>query len=253
MASSSAVDACGLAKQQPGAKKKDLSAQLGGLVWPVAPSNFKCIVSNTMQLYWKLPCGLHLRYMTVQAAMNQHKNPKHPGVFAACERCAVGPYRVYPPEPQPHDKRRSYYEITAWLALENVLCKPEVMEHISLTAPAPRNMMLGVDLGYVVEAKVVKMWKGGADVYIPGLNMILQVDGEHHDKEVQQDVDIDFMLMAKQQRFNVLRLYYGDIRRAYAEVAAMVEACMQSCGKEQPVARCSKNHVLLQHAMYNKL
>lgn len=236
---------------QPGAKKKDLSAKLGDLVWPSQPSTLSCIVTNYAQLYWRLPCGLHLRYMTIQAANNQLKNPKHPNMLAKCERCSVGPYRTQPPEPQPHDKHRSYYEICTWLAVESALCMPSTMTYITNTSPAPYNLLVGADLGYVVEAKVVKHWKGGVDIFVPGLNLIIQVDGEQHDEEGQQDKDMQFMFLAVQQQFNVLRVHYSDVRHAHREVGCVVAACMQA--KSRPIAKCSRHHVLLQHSRFPEL
>jgi hypothetical protein len=235
-------------KQQVGAKHKDLSNLLGALVWPCVPARF--VVTNTQKLYWILPCTKHLRLMTIQAAKKQLQDPKHPGILTACERCSVGAYRQHPHDPQTHDKHRSRYEILTWLAVEAALCTRDVEKHIVACAP-PHNMMVGVDMGYVVEAKVVKGWTGGVDIFVPGLNLLIQIDGEHHDDACQQDKDLAFMCLAVQQKFNVLRVHYNDIMWVHKVVADMFTACiMQHAGNTTPVARCSMSHVLLSHVQF---
>lgn len=236
-------------KQQVGAKQKDLTDVLGGLVWLSKPE--KLIVTYPAKLYWKLPCGLHLRYMSIQAAKKQIQNPKHPGILSQCERCSVGNYRLSP-EPVADDVHRSYFEQMTWLAVEQVVSKPVVMQHIHEHALAPTNMMVGADLGYVVECRLVKGWYGAVDLFVPGLNLIIQVDGQHHDECEQQDKDMAFMCMAVQQAFNVFRIHYSDIKYVHAEVDSVVAACMQH-HPNGLVVRCSKHHVLRQHKQYNEL
>jgi very-short-patch-repair endonuclease len=231
-----------------GAKQKDLTAELGALVWPSAPA--KLIVTNTDRLFWKLPCQLHLRYMSIQAAKRQLENSKHPGALSPCERCSVGNYRSCP-EPQA-DLHRSYFELMTWLAVEHALCTPAVDHYITTNATQPMNMMVGRELGYVVEPRLVQKWNGSVDVWVPGLHLIIQVDGQHHDEDHQQDKDVSFMVMAVQQGFNVFRMHYQDIKYVHAEVAAIAHACML----REPgcvVARCSRSHVLLQHKQYMAL
>jgi hypothetical protein len=238
-----------LQKQQVGAKKKDLTSVLGGLVWQKHPG--KLIITDTAKLYWKLPCGLHLRFMSIQAANKQLQNPKHPGSLAECERCSVGNYRLHP-EPVVDHVHRSFFEQMAWLAVEHALSKPDVMQHIHENSGSPTNMMVGADLGYVVECKVVKGWHGTVDIFAPGLNLIIQVDGQHHDASEQQDKDVAFMCMATKQHYNVLRIHHGDIKHVYADVDNVVHACMlQAAGGI--VVRCSGSHVLLQHNRYTEL
>jgi hypothetical protein len=228
-----------------GAKEKDLTSALGALVWPSAPS--KLIVTNTNKLYWKLPCQLHLRHMTIQAAKRQLENPKHIGKLTPCERCSVGNYRLHP-EPQP-DVHRSFFELMTWLAVEAALCTPAVMHYITTTAPHPMNQMIGRDTGYVVECRLVHGWKGNVDIWIPGLNLIIQVDGEHHDDAAHQDTDLAFITVAVQQRFHVLRVHYQDLKYVHDEVFAMVNDCMR-CMQPRVLARCSRSHVLHQHKAY---
>jgi hypothetical protein len=231
-----------------GAKQKDLTTAVGSLVWPSAPA--RLIVTNTDRLFWKLPCHLHLRYMSIQAAKRQLENPKHPGTLSPCERCSVGNYRLSP-EPQA-DVHRSYFELMTWLAVEHALCTPDVMHFITTTATQPINLLVGRELGYVVETRLVQNWNGSVDVWVPGLQLIIQVDGQHHDLDDQQDRDVSFMAMAVQQGFNVFRMHYQDIKYVHAEVAAVVHACME---REQgrAVAKCSRSHVLLHHKQYMAL
>jgi hypothetical protein len=238
-----------LQKKKHGAKKKDLSSRLGMFVWLPQAVELNCIVSNGQQLYWVLPCGRHLRFMTIQAAHRQITDPKHPNMLSKYERCSVGPYKTHP-EPQPDDKHRSYHEVCTWRALENAMCMPDVVNHIMSTSATPYNMLVGEHLGYVVEAKVVKHWAGGVDIFVPGLNLIIQVDGEHHDDEVQQGKDVEFMLVAMQQHFNVLRVHHSDVRCVQSEVDAVVAACMRLAVGSRPIAKCSMRHVLLQHPKY---
>jgi hypothetical protein len=237
-----------LQKQQAGAKPKDLATVLGGLVWEKKPG--KLIITDTAKLYWKLPCGLHLRFMTIQAAKKQLQNPKHPGCLAGCERCSVGNYRLYP-EPATDDVHRSYFEQLTWIAVENVLSRPDVMQYIQDIADAPTNMMVGADLGFVVECRVIKGWHGTVDIFVPGLNLIIQVDGQHHDDCEQQDRDVAFMCMAARQNYHVFRVHHADIKNVAADVADVVHACMHQNGNA--VLRCSTSHVLLQHKQYIEL
>lgn len=233
-------------RRKRGAKQKDLTSALGALVWPSAPASL--IVTNTGRLFWKLPCQLHVRYMTTQAAKRQLENPKHPGTLSPCERCAVGNYRLCP-EPQT-DVHRSYFELMTWLAVEHALCTPDVMQFISTNAAQPMDMMVGREIGYVVECRLVQGWHGNVDIWVPGLQLIIQVDGQHHDEKEQQDKDVAFMNMAVQQGFNAFRMHYQDIKYVHDEVGAVVHACMHrrhSCGV---VVKCSRSHVLLQHTQY---
>lgn len=138
-------------------------------------------------------------------------------------------------------------ELCTWRAIEKSLCTPAVVNHIMNTSATPYNMLVGENLGYVVEAKVVKHWVGAADIFVHGLNLIIQVDGEYHKDKVQQDKDIDFMLVAVQQHFNVLRVFYTDVRFVQNEVDGVVAACMQLAAGSRPIAKCSMTHVLLQH------
>lgn len=229
-------------RRRCGAKQKDLTTALGALVWPSAPA--KLIVTNTDRLFWKLPCQLHLRYMSIQAAKRQLENPKHPCALSPCERCSVGNYRACP-EPQA-DVHRSYFELMTWLAVERALCTPDVVHFITTHATHPINMMVGRELGYVVEVRLVQNWNGSVDVWVPGLHLIIQVDGQHHDEDHQQDKDAAFMAVAVQNGFNVFRMHHQDIKYVHAEVVAVVHACMHRV-EGGVVARCSKSHVLLQH------
>jgi very-short-patch-repair endonuclease len=61
----------------------------------------------------------------------------------------------------------------------------------------------------VVEAKVLRGKFGAADMYVPGLDLIVQVDGEHHGDADQLKKDGRFNDAAVAQQRHVLRLWYA--------------------------------------------
>lgn len=172
--------------------------------------------------------------------------------LADCERCTCS-YKTVGPEPDPQSVHRSYYEQCCWLHLEHVLAINDVVQHMQMTATPPANMLVGPDLGYVVEARVVVGWSAGVDVFVPGLNLLVQVDGEHHQSDAQQDVDIKFMRIAQQQQLHVLRLWHQDMYTMPQDILSMVTACMLHKHDLPTIVKCTKSHPLCSRILYSKL
>lgn len=100
----------------------------------------------------------------------------------------------------------------------------------------------GANLGYVVEARVVKGWRAGVDIYVRGLHLIIQVDGEHHDEPAQQTRDASFNTLALKEGHRVLRLHHHDVHTMAIDILAAVNKCMHSA--DDPWLLCTKHHPL---------
>jgi hypothetical protein len=193
------------------------------------------LLSDPSRYMWLLECEKHVRCMTVQAAYRQHQDPKHPGQLANCERCICS-YR-HGPEPLPGEKHRSYWEQVAWVQLERVLQLENVQQYMS-----SKGHMHGRDFGYVVEARIVKGWPAGVDIYVPAIHLIIQVDGEHHDGPQQQLRDSKFNNLAEGAGHRVLRLHYSDVVSFSGHISSAVHKCMQ-CAESQWLM-CTQRHPL---------
>jgi hypothetical protein len=218
-----------------GAPALDLTAQLGHLLWPHQNIPTTMLVTDTRHYFWQLPCKNHLRILTIQGARKQVQD----GVvgcrqLSTCERCAI-PYRSVGPETQPDDVHRSYYEQVAWLQLEYVLESQSILHHMSSIST-----LCGKDLGYVVEVKVLKGRFGKADVYVPSIDLIIQVDGEHHNMPHQLSVDARFNAEGVSQSRRVLRLYYKDVSSFRSAIHNAVHSCIT--GPTAAWAVCSSQH-----------
>jgi very-short-patch-repair endonuclease len=216
-----------------GAPVLDLTPSLGHLLWPHQHTPDKMLITDTAQYYWNLSCNKHVRILTIQGAKRQVDDQRHVGLLSTCERCSCA-YKLGP-EPLPDDIHRSYYEQVAWLKLEDVLASAQVMQYMASTA----GMLHGRELGYVVEVKVLRGRYGKADIYIPAIDLIIQVDGEHHDSAHQQFIDAKFNTEAVRQHRRVLRLCYKDVCHFYGAISTAVHQCMAS---RDPWAKCSAEH-----------
>jgi hypothetical protein len=98
----------------------------------------------------------------------------------------------------------------------------------------------GKDLGYVVEVKVLKGRFGKADIYVPSIDLIIQVDGEHHNMPHQLNTDARFNGEAVRQNRRVLRLYYKDVSDFRSDIRSAVEECIGSA--HDAWAKCSSQH-----------
>jgi hypothetical protein len=214
----------------------DLSHELGHHLWRSQKTPGMLLVSDSTKYTWMLGCHKHLRFMTVQAALRQTHDPKHPGQLAACERCNSS-YRLSGPEPMPSEMHRSYWEGVAWLNLEHVLEMDDVKSYMS-----ERTQQYGDNLGYVVEARVVQGWNAGVDIYVPGLRLIIQVDGQHHDEPPQQTRDANFNTLAISGGHRVLRLHFRDVHTMVTDILTAVTRCMQCT--TNPWLMCTKHHPL---------
>ncbi len=238
-----------------GQPSKDLTPVLGGMLWDgqQLPPNHKLLVSSKRQYYWVLPCHKHLRLMTCQAAMKQLQLPNSNGTLVQCERCGVGNYWMHGAQPVPGDVHRSYWETLAWLGVEKCLDSDVIMQYIASKASAPLTALVGRHLGYVVEGRVLPGWPGCVDVYVPALQLILQIDGEHHDSDAhgQQSKDIRFLQVASKHGFHALRLSHVDYKTFHQDIAAMLHDCMHACGAV--VSRISRGHPLRQNTDYQNM
>jgi very-short-patch-repair endonuclease len=217
-----------------GAPTQDLTPVLGHLIWQHnqhVPAIM--VISDTSPYFWKLSCNKHVRILTIQGAKRQVDDQRHIGLMSACERCSCA-YKLGP-APLPSDIHRSYYEQVAWLNLEHVLASAEVMQYMS----AAGNLLHGRDLGYVVEVKVLRGKYGKADIYIPSIDLIIQVDGEHHDTASQQTTDARFNTEAVRQHRRVLRLCYKDVCDFLGVIRSVVHQCIAS---RDAWAKCTVQH-----------
>ena len=197
----------------------DLGPCLRQHLWQLQQQPQVLLISDAAKYMWVLNCHKHLRLMTVQAASRQLQDPKHPGELTKCERCTCS-YRLCP-EPLPDERHRSYWEQVAWVQLENVLQLKEVQEYM-----CEAGHLHGIDLGYVVEARVVQKWPAGVDIYVPAIHLIIQVDGEHHDDLSQQLKDAKFNELATSHGHRVLRLHYLDVHSFFTAIHSAVRKCM---------------------------
>jgi hypothetical protein len=218
----------------------DLGPYLQQHLWQLQiPLPKNLLVSDHTQYMWLLGCKQHLRCMTVQAAWRQQCDPKSHGQLTRCERCKYS-YRLLGPATAPGDRRRSFWEQNAWLKLESVLDLDDVAKYMSASS-----QLHGPDVGYVVEARVVKGWPAGVDIYVPALRLIIQVDGEHHDDGGQQVTDANFNSLAISKGHRVLRLHHNDVHDVFTDIRAAVRRCMQ-CNSNAWL-QCTQKHPLAVH------
>jgi hypothetical protein len=218
----------------------DLGPSLQQHLWQLqVPLPKQLLISDNTKYIWQLDCNQHLRLMTVQAAWRQKCDQKTHGQLTACERCKYN-YRLLGPASVPGDKHRSYWEQEAWLNLENVLALDDVLQYMSRSSH-----MYGADLGYVVEARVVKGWPAGVDIYVPALRLIIQVDGEHHNSGAQQVTDANFNSLAISGGHRVLRLHHSDVQDVFSDIRAAVRRCMQCTSSAW--LQCTNQHPLAAH------
>lgn len=171
-----------------------------------------------------------------------------------CERCTAGDYAKHGPDVINDDQHRSIWEQFAWIAVEHALAEISVINYIASTNDMPTSQLVGPHLGYVVEARIVPGWQGCVDIYIPGLRLIIQVDGKHHDTDVhgQQQKDMRFMASAYKNKFHALRVSHMDDRSMHKEIHAMVHDCIAS-RDGAIISRLSKAHPLLMNPTYKPL
>lgn len=195
----------------------------------------------------------HLRLMTVQAAKNQLHAPKNKGskLLFPCERCGVGDYEgILGPQSCPKDIRRSKFEQWCWLCLQKVLAHEHVMQHMQEALQEPFKVLVGPILGYVVECKVVPGWNACVDIFVPALNLVIQVDGEHHSKASQMDIDKRFMLKAQQQGVHACRLSCDDhSKHTYELIWKVVNMCMQHKPGQPCISMYSPQHPIMLEAV----
>lgn len=171
-----------------------------------------------------------------------------------CERCSVGNYAERGPDVVPDDKHRSIWEQLAWLAIENTLSQCSVSSHMACNNASPISELVGPLLGYVVEARVVPGWQGCVDIFVPGLKLIIQVDGGHHDTDVhgQQQKDMRFLNLAHTHRFHALRVSHLDHRSMHNDIQVVVHDCISING-DAIISRLSPTHPLRLNPNYRAL
>jgi hypothetical protein len=204
------------------------------------------IISDTQQYYWMLPCGQHVSFQGVQATMKQLKDTRRTplGQLHPCLRCA-SPHK-HGPEPT-GVRNMSMWVQQTWSSLEALLANPVIaaamIQHGRDNA-API-VLVGPQLGYVVETKVLKGRYGAADIYVPSINLIVQVDGEHHNNSKQLAVDLLFDTEARKQGYRLLRVCYKDIPEVHGHLHSTIKACLQC---SNAFVLYSASHPRLTHA-----
>lgn len=167
--------------------------------------------SDKQQYYWQLRCNMHVQLCTTQAAAKQLA--AHGGL--RCDRCDI----------DLHPTQRSQFEKCSWEALQHILEQCDVHQFMASLMPE----LQGQHMGFVVEAKVLRGSLGAADVYIPALDMIIQVDGQHHDQPVQMGRDARSDSVAYDQQRAVLRLHHEDMPAFHQIITSAVRMCIQRC------------------------
>lgn len=190
------------------------------------PQPAKLMVSDKKQYYFMHLCKKHLALHTIQAAVKQFNCDNHPGSLQPCLRCSCS-YRICClPSTNP---KTSYIVQITWLTLEWYLGNNVIMEIMKLASP-DNPCLVGPDLGYVVESKVLNGTFGAADIYIPQLDLIIQVDGEDHDKPERMRCDIAFNAECARQARRLLRLHYNDVHWFHMYIEQALNRCTNSKG-----------------------
>jgi hypothetical protein len=179
------------------------------------------IISDTHQYYWDLPCSKHLCFQTIQACIRQVI--AHDGHLRDCLRC--GSSYKWGAEPS-KDRLASYWVQVAWTSMEWALEQPAVKHAMQTSTWHSGAALAGRDRGYVVEAKVLRGKFGAADMYVPGLDLIVQVDGEHHADVEQLKRDGRFNAAAAAQQRRVLRLWFADVAAFPTLIKHAVMQCL---------------------------
>lgn len=127
------------------------------------------------------------------------------------------------------NKKTSYYVQVTWLALEGYLGTIDMMQAMSCAKPH-NPAMVGPDLGYVVEVKILRGTFGAADIYIPQLDLIIQLDGEEHDKAERMARDAAFNAECVRQGRRLLRLHYNDVLWFHLYIGTALTRCFNYKG-----------------------
>lgn len=126
----------------------------------------------------------------------------------------------------------------AWTALEALLDSPEVaymMQSMTPLAHADVQGLCGKRLGFVVEAHVVP-GERAADIYVPWLKLVIQVDGECHsnkrkrDQDTNRDTDKKFVAACKLHKIHLLRLWWDDNKFFDLHIKRVVMYCLSQPG-----------------------
>jgi very-short-patch-repair endonuclease len=183
-------------------------------------------VADRKQYYWKLQCRLHVKLCTIEAVGKQISEHDSLG----CDRC----------QPLWHPSQRSNFESYAWRLLEHTLEQPSVKRCMQGRMPD----MTGQLMGFVVEAKVLCGKYGASDIYIPALNMIIQVDGQHHSSKYPKQLSRDarFDGEAHNQGRALLRLNHVDEPAWHTIIPNAVAMCMDQLQHGQGVIMYSPSH-----------
>jgi hypothetical protein len=186
---------------------------LKGLLWSwqLQEPQLPLRVTDPEQYFWQLKCKVHVQLCTVQAVVKQLANH----ACLRCDRC----------NRSLHQTHRSKFEEYAWAQLHYTLEQAAVKQFMSQRIPS----LHGRYLGYVVEAKVLRKHFGAADIYIPALDLIIQVDGQHHESPLQMSRDARFDAEAHFQGRALLRLHYLDECAFHKIIPAAVQMCMERC------------------------
>jgi hypothetical protein len=183
------------------------------LLWPwqqVQPPQ-PLRVSDPEQYFWRLECNVHVKLCSAEAVVKQMTEHE----CLSCDRC----------NKSVHSAHRSKYEAYAWDLLECTLDQATVCEFMYEGSDS----LYGKCLGFVVEAKVLRKRFGAADIYIPALDLIIQVDGQHHDSPTQMGKDARFDAEAHGQGRALLRLHHLDECAFHKAIPKAVQLCMERC------------------------
>jgi hypothetical protein len=138
-------------------------------------------------------------------------------------------------------------EADAWQLVRSYVTQPIVLQYMSRVNP----QLVGPELSWLVEVKVLQGRFGAADIYIPSLHLIIQVDGHHHDHFKQLETDSLFDQQACLQGYALLRLHHDDRGTWYAAIASVAAKCMAGVGhgcafysvthpqKDKPTVSCN--------------
>jgi hypothetical protein len=202
-----------------GRPQVDMRRQLQQHMWEWQTIPSALLASDKQQYYWKLPCNKHLALQTIQATLRQLHNT---GQVSQCYRCSSF-YSLLGPKPSV-EKGMSYFAQYTWMLLDFLLVQPTL---VTCTPLQPcTGTLTDKDVGYITEAKVLCGSYGAADIYVPVLDLIIQVDGHFHDRLDHINRDQKFDAECIKQHHNLLRLHYQDIGSWGGYIKYTMQLCL---------------------------
>jgi len=116
------------------------------------------------------------------------------------------------------------HELLCTMLLDFLLVQPTL---VTCTPLQPcTGTLTDKDVGYITEAKVLCGSYGAADIYVPVLDLIIQVDGHFHDRLDHINRDQKFDAECIKQHHNLLRLHYQDIGSWGGYIKYTMQLCL---------------------------